>query len=228
MKIGNETITVLKNFASIYSAINVDEKNYLKILSASENIIGVYETKEDFSDFAIYDLVQFLGIVSLFDLDKTEFEFIKDEKKDQDYVKIKSNNNIVKYIFTDKDLIPNIDKILSAKKYKALDKFNAFIDISKENFSKLYKAAQILRVSNMNIKVKDGKGIITISDPSNPMSNDFKIKVKGEGEGEININVEYLLMLQGDYKISIQSDVLMKLSHKDITSLIYFISASKL
>lgn len=228
MKISNETMNVFRNFATIFPAINVDEQRCLKVLSASENIIGCYDTEETFSEFAIYDLVQFLGMVSLFDLNKTDFEFIKDEEKDQDFVKIKAGKNMVKYIFTDKDLIPNVEKILPSKKYKGLDNFNAFIDITKEDFAKLNKAAQIMRVSNLNIKVKDDMGILTISDPSNPMSNDYKICVKGEGEGEININVEYLLMMAGDYRLSIQSNVLLKLAHKTMTSLIYFISASKI
>ena len=228
MKISNETMSVFRNFATIFPAINVDEPKCIKVLSASENIIGVFDTEETFSEFAIYDLVQFLGMVSLFDLEKTDFEFVKDEEKDQDYVKVKSGKNMIKYIFTDKDLIPNVEKILPSKKYKALNNFNAFVDITKEDFAKLNKAAQIMRVSNLNIKVKEGKGIITISDPSNPMSNHFRIGVDGEGEGEINVNVEYLLMLAGDYKLSIQSNVLLKMSHKTMTSLIYFISASKI
>lgn len=228
MKISSETINVLRNFATIFPAINIDEPKCIKVLSASENIISCFDTEETFTPFAIYDLPQFLGMVSLFDLEKTDFEFVKDEEKDQDYVKVKSGKNMIKYIFTDKDLIPNVEKILPSKKYKDLDNFNAFIDITKDDFAKLNKAAQIMRVSNLNIKVKDGKGIITISDPSNPMSNHYRIGIKGDGEGEINVNVEYLMMLAGDYKLSIQSNVLLKLAHKSISSLIYFISASKI
>lgn len=228
MKISQETMNVMRNFATIFPAINVDEPQCLKILAASENIIGCYDTEEVFSEFAIYDLPQFLGMVSLFDLSKTDFEFIKDEKNDQDYVKVKSGNNMSKYIFTDKDFIPNVEKILPSEKYKGLNDFNSFLDITKENFIKINKAAQIMRVSNLNIKVKNDRAIITISDPSNPMSNDYKISVKGSGTGEININSEYLLMLAGDYSLSIQSNILLKLAHKEMTSLIYFISASKI
>ena len=123
MKISKETMDILKNFATIFPAINVNEPQTLNTLSASENIVGIYDTEEVFTEFAIYDLPQFLGMISLFDLNSTEFKFIKDEEKDQDYVRVVSNNNAVKYIFTDADMIPNVDKILPSKKYKALDNY---------------------------------------------------------------------------------------------------------
>ena len=228
MQISKQTIDVLRNFSTIFPAINCDEPKTLKVLSASENIIGIYDTEETFPEFAIYDLPQFLGMISLFDLKKTDFKFVKDEEKDQDFVKATSQNSAVKYVFTDKDLIPNVEKILSSKKDKGLGKFNAFIDISKEDFVNINKAAQIMQVSNINITVKDGKGIITIADPSNPMSNDYKIKVDGEGDGEVNVNIDYLLMIPGNYSLSIQTNSFLKLRHKDIPSLFYLVLASKI
>lgn len=223
MKISTETISILRNFATINPSINVDEKNCLKSMSLSENIIGLYDTTEDFEEFAIYDLAQFLGIISIFDQNEIDFDF----DKTKECVKIKSGNNAVKYNFTDKDLIPKADKIKPSEKYKKLDSFSAFVDITKEDFSKLHKAAQIMRVSILNIKIKDKKAILTISDPSNPMSNNFKIGVKGEGEGEINVHVDHLLMTQGDYSISIKDEIIMKLAHKDMP-LMYFVTATKL
>ena len=223
MKISQTTIDVLKNFSSISPTINTDEPNCLRILSPSENIISVFDTEETFSEFAIYDLPQFMGIISLFDLEKTDFLF----DKEKECVKIKSGKTMVKYNFTDSELIPNVDKILSSKKYKALDYFTAFVDFKKEDFSKIYKAAQIMRVNNINIKVADKKSVVTVSDPSNPISNDFKIMLPGDGEGEINISVDYLLMFAGDYAISIKNNTIMKLQHKDLR-LMYFISANQL
>jgi len=223
MKISQTTIDVLKNFSSISPTLNTDEPKCLRILSPSENIISVFDTEETFGEFAIYDLPQFMGIISLFDLEKTDFLF--DKKKE--CVKIKSGKTMVKYNFTDSELIPNVDKILPSKKYKALDYFTAFVDFKKEDFTKIYKAAQIMRVINVNIKVADKKGVVTVSDPSNPVTNDFKMMLPGDGEGEIDISVDYLLMLAGDYSLSIKNNMIMKLQHKDL-QLMYFISANLL
>lgn len=223
MKISNTTLTVLKNFSTISPTINVDEEKCLKILSPSENIIGIFDTEETFENFAIYDLPQFMGIISLFNQNEIDFDF----NKSKECVKIKSGKTIVKYNFTDKDLIPNTDKILKSERYKKLDDFSASTNISKEIFSKIYKIAQIMRISNLNIKIKNDKCILTVSDPSDPTSNDFKIMLKGTGEGEINISVESLLMLMGNYSISIKNDTIIKMQHENIP-LIYFISANRL
>ena len=223
MKISQTTLNVLKNFASISPTINVDEPNCFRILSPSENIIAVFDTEETFENFAIYDLPQIMGIISLFAIKETDFLF----NKSKECVEIKSRNSKVKYNFTDKDLIPNVEKILPSKKYKSLDFFTGFTDFSKDDFSKIYKAAQIMRMSNMNVKISDKKCIVTVSDPSNPVSNDYKIVLPGTGECEINLSVDYLLMLSGDYSISIKSNTIMKLQHKELP-LIYFVSANQL
>ena len=75
MKISNTTLTVLRNFSTITPSINVDEAKCLKVMSQSKNIIALFDTEEEFEEFAIYDMIQLLGIISLFDLEKTDFIF---------------------------------------------------------------------------------------------------------------------------------------------------------
>ena len=62
MKLSDNTLTVLKNFAGINNSILVKEGNRLRTISVAKNILAEADIKEDFPrDFAIYDLNQFLN-----------------------------------------------------------------------------------------------------------------------------------------------------------------------
>ena len=57
MKLSDNTLTVLKNFAGINNSILVKEGNRLRTISVAKNILAEADIKEDFPrDFAIYDL----------------------------------------------------------------------------------------------------------------------------------------------------------------------------
>ena len=57
MKLSNETLTVLKNFAGINQSILVRKGNKLRTISVMKNILAEAEITEEFpKDFGIYDL----------------------------------------------------------------------------------------------------------------------------------------------------------------------------
>ena len=66
MKLSDNTLTILKNFAGINNSILVKEGNKLRTISVAKNILAEADITEEFPrDFAIYDLNQFLnGLLS--------------------------------------------------------------------------------------------------------------------------------------------------------------------
>ena len=67
MNISPETLTILKNFSSINSSLVVKQGNVLRTISPAKNILAKFECPEKFdNDFAVYDLNEFLGGLSLF------------------------------------------------------------------------------------------------------------------------------------------------------------------
>ena len=99
MKLSDNTLTILKNFASINNSILVKEGNRLRTISVAKNILAEAEITEEFPrDFAVYDLNQFLNGLSLHqdpDLDFTE----------QSYLSIKEGKRRVKYFYADPNVI---------------------------------------------------------------------------------------------------------------------------
>ena len=66
MKISNETIAVLQNFATINNGLQVKAGNVLQTISPGKTVVASAVVAETFEDFCVYDLSQFLGTMSLF------------------------------------------------------------------------------------------------------------------------------------------------------------------
>ena len=67
MKLSEQTVSLLKNFASVNQNLLFKTGNKLQTISAQKNILVNAEIPESFpSDFAIYDLNKLLGVMSLF------------------------------------------------------------------------------------------------------------------------------------------------------------------
>ena len=68
MQLSNETTAVLKNFASINPNLLVKPGTSLRTISPTKSVMARATVEEEFDKgFAIFDLSQFLGRLSLFD-----------------------------------------------------------------------------------------------------------------------------------------------------------------
>ena len=99
MKLSDNALAILKNFAGINNSILVKEGNKLRTISVAKNILAEAEIKEEFPrDFAIYDLNQFLNGLSLHQ--DPDLDFQQDT-----YLSIKEGKRRVKYFFADPNVI---------------------------------------------------------------------------------------------------------------------------
>ena len=108
MKLSTETISVLKNFSTINANLMVKAGSSLSTMSAMKNIVAKAEVTEEFlSDFAIYDLNEFLSALSLFD--KPDLEF------GNDFVIIteEGTSKSLKYWFSDPSVVTTPSKEIS-------------------------------------------------------------------------------------------------------------------
>ena len=65
--LSKKTLDVLKNFSTINSSIVFRKGSTVRTISNAENILAKFSGEEVFpTDFAIYDLSQFLSGISLF------------------------------------------------------------------------------------------------------------------------------------------------------------------
>ena len=74
MKLSDNTKEVLKNFSEINPNLKITPGKEIKTISTMKNILATASVEEEFpQDIAIYDLSEFLGMMSLFN--KPTFEF---------------------------------------------------------------------------------------------------------------------------------------------------------
>ena len=201
MNLSSDTVSVLKNFSDINQNILVKPGNKVQTISTMKNILAEAEISEKFeSEFAIYDLPEFLRSVELFD--KPELKFNGGSN-----VQIADSNSkqAIKYFFADKSVIVSPTKNITMP-----DKEVTFT-FKKETFAKLLKAATTLNLPDVAVK-GDGKSIkIVATDKKNKSSNDYSIEV-GETDKTFTayFKTENFKMVSDDYDVAISKQ---KMSH---------------
>ena len=103
MNLSNDTLNVLKNFASINPNIVFQPGQQLKTISESKTIMARADIVEDMpKEFGIYDLNEFLSVFNLIENPALEFE----DKS----VLISTPEQKVRYYFSETDILTSPQK----------------------------------------------------------------------------------------------------------------------
>ena len=203
MKLSDNTLTILKNFASINNSILVKEGNRLRTISVAKNILAEADIKEEFPrDFAVYDLNQFLNGLSLHqdpDLDFTEAS----------YLSIKEGKRRVKYFYADPNVI-----IAPPEKEINLPSEDVSFQLDSGSLEKLIKAAQVYQLPDLSAVGEAGVIKLVVRDKKNDTSNEYAIVV-GETDKEFTFNfkVENIRIIPGAYDVVISSKLLSEFTN---------------
>jgi hypothetical protein len=191
MKISNETLNVLKNFSTINSSLVVKQGSLIRTVSPVKNILAEYTCSETFErNFALYDLNEFLGGLSLF----KDPEFIFDNDS---FVTIKNGRSKVKYFFSDPSLITS-----PSDKQIPMDGDNVEFELSEEVLSTLIKAANVYQLKDLSLISDNGEINLVVRNKDNDTSNDFSAKV-GETDKQFTFNfkIENIKIIPDVYKV---------------------------
>ena len=158
------------------------------------NILAEAEITEKFeSEFAIYDLPEFLRSVDLFD--KSELNFNGGQNLT---IKDTNSKQSIKYFFADKSVIVSPTKSITMP-----DKHVSFT-FKKEQMNKLMKAATTLNLPDIAVK-GNGKTIAMVAtDKKNNTSNEYSIEV-GETDKSFTayFRTENFKMIEDDYDVAV-------------------------
>ena len=201
MNLSTDTLSVLKNFSDINQNLLIKPGNKVQTISTMKNILAEAEISEKFdSEFAIYDLPEFLRAVELFQKPSLNFNGGSN-------VQIADNNSkqSIKYFFADKSVI-----VAPTKNITMPDKEVTFT-LKKDDFARLQKGVTTLNLPDVAVK-GDGKSITLVAtDKKNKSSNDYSISV-GESDKKFNayFKAENFKMVSDDYDVAISKQ---KISH---------------
>jgi hypothetical protein len=195
MKISKQTLSIVKNFSTINASLAVKPGSVLKTISPQNNIMASASVSEAFPvPFAIYDLNQFLGALSLFE--DPDFEF-----GDQ-FVTISSGKNSVRYFYADESMIKT-----AGEKKITLPSVDVSFGVTSSQLSAILKASSVLGVPEVAV-ISDGSKLQLVAvDNKNTTSNRYAIDLDGEATGSFKVifKAENLKLLPGDYAVEICS-----------------------
>ena len=213
MKLSDNTLTVLKNFASINNSILMKKGTHLRTISVAKNILAEADIAEEFPrDVAVYDLNQFLNGMSLHQDPDLDF-------KEDSYLTIREGRRKVKYFYADPAVI-----ISPPDKEITLPTEDVHFQLESTSLEKLLKAAAIYQLPDLSLIGQDNEIRLVVRDKKNDTSNEYSIIV-GETDKEFvfNFKVENIKIIPGAYDVVVSSKLLSKFTNSNY-NLTYYIA----
>ena len=222
MNISDETLEVLKNFASINPNIVLNPGQQIKTISEAKNIMASAEIVEDFpQEFGVYDLNEFLSVLSL--VQPADLSF------DDKFVTISStgdNRSKIKYFFSEPEILTTPQKDIN------MPECEFGISITESVLDQIRKAAAVLGHTELVLTGDNGVITATVLDDRDSTANTFSMELDGDNECKNEfkfvINIANLKLLPGDYYVSISSKLISNWTNVSRTAPVnYFIALEK-
>lgn len=204
MKLSKNTVEILRNFASINQNILIKAGTTLSTRTVAKNIFAEAVVEDEFEqEFGIYNLAEFLGVISLF----SEPEFTLSDNS----VKITQGKNTVQYVFASPEVLDYPDKAIK------MPSTDATFELSEENLKSLLKAGSVLSATDLLIQGNGETIVCTVLDPKNPSSNTFSVEV-GTTDRVFSsyIQLANLKMIPGIYEVNLSAKKITQFKSKTL------------
>lgn len=200
MKLSDNTIAVLKNFGNINSGLFFKKGKVLKTVSEQKNIL-VKATIEDSipSDFGIYDLNEFLSVISLH---KNDLELEFDEKNV--LISGHKGRSKIKYRFCDANMI-----VSPPEKELQMPDPEIEVSLTAEDFRWILDSANVLGSPQIAIQ-SEGSGesnkVVTL-DVANDSAHTQSLELDSKSNGKYRMifkteNIQKVFPGSYDIKVS--------------------------
>jgi hypothetical protein len=209
MKLSNETLTVLKNFASINQGIMFKKGKTLRTVSPQKNVMAEATINEEIpAEFGVYDLNNFLSVLTL--------------HKDDPVIEFDNSNILIsglqgrskiKYRFCSPNVI-----VAAPDKPISMPDVEISFELKQEDFDWIMKAAGVLSSSCVSIE-SDGDKIYAVAlDMSNDAAHTDSLEIaKGSGDKyKMIFKIENIKMISGSYDVKISSKGISNFKHKTL------------
>ena len=189
MKLSEQTVNILKNFSTINQNILVKEGSELQTMSTMKNILGTANVSEAFPrDFGIYDLNEFLGVLTL--VNDAEIEF-----KDS-YLTVNGGKTKVRYFYSDPSILTTPPETFNPPEC------DVTFEVSKTVLTNVLKASAVMQLPDVVFTT----GKIKATDLKNTTSNNFTEDLITTGDFEFRFKADNLKMILGDYTVSASTE----------------------
>tara|TARA_B100000927_G_scaffold35825_1_gene25719 strand:- start:1 stop:672 length:672 start_codon:yes stop_codon:yes gene_type:complete len=207
MKLNQNTIDTLKNFAGINTNILIKEGDELSTISTMRNIFAKAKISDQFTkEFGIYDLNEFLSVLSGFNKPEVSLQ-------DKNMLITSEGSRKTKYWYSD----PSV--IVSPTKEVNMPEADVNFSLSSSNYKELLKMAAILKSPDLAlVGTKGGDILLKVCDKKNDTSNTFEIIVGKDATADYTFyfKVENMKMMEGDYDVAVSSKSISHFKNKKL------------
>lgn len=193
MKLSNDTLTVLKNFASINTGIEFKQGNMLSTISPGKTVLAKATLKDSFPEsFCVFDLTQFLSVYSLYKDAEIEFD-------DHDII-LMGNKSKTRYRKTAKEML-----VTPPDKELTLPSVDVEFKLTEDTFSSIMKSASVLQSPNISVESDGEKIYMSCFDAKNDSAHTYSVEVSESSNAKFKMVflTENWKMIPGSYDVEI-------------------------
>ena len=195
MKLSDKTVGILKNFSTINQNILIKEGSKLRTMSTMKNILAEANVSEAFpADFGIYDLNEFLGVLTLAKDADLNFD-------NQAFLTANSGPTKIKYMYSD----PSILTVPPETFYAPETDLN--FSMPQDILASVLKASAVMQLPDITIVSNGNPGVeVTATDLKNTSSNNYTQVLDIDRQPfECRFKAENLKMISGDYEVNVST-----------------------
>lgn len=203
-----DTISILKNFASIQPNIVFKSGQEIKTIAEAKNIVAKATISETIpQNFGIYDLNDFLSSMTLFS--SPTINFSSDGKS----VDLNEGKSSLTYYFSDETQLTHPTKDV------AMPAIDVSFKLTSEVLKSLQRACSLLDVSTISIENAGSGIVVKVKNPKNSTSNSYGTEVDGNNNGhtfKFHFDISNFKILPGDYEVSISGKLISHFKHQTL------------
>ena len=216
--LSDDTINVLKNFATINPNLVFTPGQKVKTISESKTILAQADITEDMpKEFGVYDLNEFLSVYNLVDTPTLTFE-------DKSVLINGANNQVVRYFFSETEILTTPQKDIQ------MPDAELGFTLTDEILNQIRKAAAVLGHTELSLKGDNGVITASVVDTKDTTSNSFSYELDRDNACKNDFNfilsIPNLKLLPGDYFVSISSKLISNWTNNNYP-IEYFIALEK-
>jgi hypothetical protein len=191
MKFSNETLGLLKNFASINTNIVFKQGDAVSTISNAKNVFAKATIKETIpNEFAIYDLNSMLAMLTLVDGQEIEFG--------DKCLTVTSPAGKFEYYYSNPEIVTGAP----AGEIEHVDVYK--FKMTSEDIQMIMKAAAITGAPTISITNKNQAVTLSVSDRKNDTASNFKKALGTSFDNfDVFIAVENLKVIPDAYEVSV-------------------------
>ena len=189
MKLSDTTVGLLKNFAGINQNILIEEGKNIRTMSTMKNILASSPVAEEFPrDVGIYDLNEFLGVLSMAKDADIQFE--------DSHMTVSSGKTKIKYMYSDPSILTVPPQTFNAPEEDRMFRIN------KEELQSVLKASAVMQLPDITLVDRN----LTATDLKNTTSNNYTIELEGSfplREHRLHWKADNLKMVPDSYRVGV-------------------------